>query len=85
MSKMTVYAQSNCNACREIIPILERLTSGKGIAMEVIDVDKCHTKKCDDVKFTPTIILNGREVKSARELKRMLGAKARVKPSKRRK
>lgn len=75
MSKMTVYAQKSCGACRELVPILEKLTSGKGIALTVVDVDRCHTKACDAVKFTPTIMLDGREIKSGKELKKILGAK----------
>lgn len=64
--------------------MLERLTKESGIAMEVIDVDSCHTKACDDVKYTPKIMLDGREVKSARDLKKILGIKVNSKKSVRR-
>ena len=79
MSKMTIYAQKSCNACRELVPILERITKQSGIALEVVDVDECHTKACDSVKYTPKIMYNNHEVKSAKDLKKILGAKIKSK------
>ena len=82
---MTVYAQKSCGACRDLVPILEKLTSENGIALKVVDVDRCHTKACDAVKFTPTIMYNNREIKSGKELKKILGAKVKSKRRVRRK
>lgn len=85
MSKMVVYAQRGCDACAELVPILRKLTSESGIAMEVVDVDQCHTKECDKVRYTPKIMLGKKEIKSARDLKKVLGVKVKSKKSVRKK
>lgn len=71
MVKVTIYKQSSCGVCREIVPLLKKLSKEKGIKLKVIDVDKCHTKECDDVKAIPKIMVDGREIQDMRELKKI--------------
>lgn len=74
MPKITVYKQNSCNVCKELVPLLSKLSKKKGIPLEIIDVDKCG-KKCDSIKYIPRILIDGREVKSMKELEKVFGVK----------
>lgn len=75
MAKITVYASKHCGTCAQVVPIIKQLAKKKKISVKVIDVDKCHTKECDDVRWTPSIRLNNKEI-SLQELARVLSPEA---------
>lgn len=51
--------------------MIRQLAKKKKIPVKVIDVDKCHTKECDDVRYTPAVKVDGKEV-SLEQLARIL-------------
>lgn len=70
MTTITIYKSSDCGACREIVPAVERLADKKGFQVRIVDVDECG-KPCDSIKFVPLIKI-GRRTVDMRELAEML-------------
>jgi len=71
--KITIYKSNKCGACAVLVPEIRRLAKEKKIRVQVIDVDKCHSKKCDAIGYVPKILVDGREVRTGAELKRVFG------------
>lgn len=71
MIEIVIYSSSRCGACGDVIPYVKELARGKA-KVKVVDVDECHTKACNEVRYTPKIMLDSREIRGLEELKRVL-------------
>jgi len=60
--KIIVYKSDHCGVCAQVLPAIKELAKKKNISVKVIDVDACHTKECDAVKYTPLVKIDNREV-----------------------
>lgn len=72
---ITVFKHDGCEGCRELIPVIKKLAKKKKIPVKIIDVEKCKTKKCNSLGYVPYIEYRGKEVKTSRQLAKILGAK----------
>lgn len=72
-SAITVFAHHGCGGCRELLPIIRKLAKKKKIPVKVVDVEKCKTKKCDQLGYVPYIEYKKREIKTSEELAKVLG------------
>lgn len=68
---MTIYKSNQCEVCKQAVPVIKKLAKKKGYKVRVVDVDKCHTKQCDDIKAVPEIRVDDRAV-SPTELAKLL-------------
>lgn len=59
--KITVYHSDHCAACAQVVPVIQRAAQSKGVPVELVDVDKCG-KPCANIRYVPTVLLDGHEV-----------------------
>lgn len=71
MATITIYSDKSCDACRQIVPIVKSLAKKKGLAVKVVDVDKCHTPKCDSIHYVPFAEIDKKKV-SLKKLAKIL-------------
>lgn len=62
MATLTVYASKSCVHCAKIIPLVRQAAKRKKVQVNVVNVDNCHTSKCDAVRYTPFFEVSGKEV-----------------------
>lgn len=70
MATITIYSSKSCDACHELVPIVKSLAKKKGLAVKVVDVDKCG-KPCQDIKYVPFAKINKKRV-SLKKLAKIL-------------
>lgn len=71
MAKLVVYASKQCDPCRQMVPVIKRNARARGDKVIVKDIDKCTSKECEKVNYTPTVLRDGKELSGA-ELERYL-------------
>ena len=59
---LTFYHSPTCEACDYWEPLARSYARQKGLRFKRVDVDKCNTDQCNDMAFTPTVHVNGREL-----------------------
>lgn len=69
---ITVFKHNSCGGCRELLPIIKKLARKRKIPVKVIDVEKCKTKKCNELGYVPYIEYQGKEIKTSKELAEVL-------------
>lgn len=62
MAKLTIYKSDQCLPCRQMVPVIKRNAKARGDKVTVRDIDKCSTKECEAVAYTPTVLKDGREL-----------------------
>lgn len=72
--QVTVYKQSGCDVCAEVVPWLKKLAEKNNVPIKVVDVDSCG-QQCSWVKYIPTVRVNGRTVNDLNAVKRMIEGK----------
>ena len=60
--KITFYYLIDCEGCVELKPIIREIARIKKWKYEEVDVDKCDTKICQDIKYVPTIFIDDRKL-----------------------
>jgi hypothetical protein len=48
-----------------MLPIIKRNAKARGDKVTVKDIDKCNSKECREVGYTPTILRDGKELSGA--------------------
>jgi len=71
MAKLTIYKSDSCEACKQMVPIIKKNAKIRGDKVKVVDIDKCSSKECEAIEYTPTVLKDGKPVSGA-ELKRLL-------------
>ena len=71
MAKLTIYKSNECGACKQMVPVIKRNAKARGDKVTVKDIDKCTSKECREIAFTPTVLRDGKELSGA-ELERYL-------------
>ena len=71
MARLVVYKSDSCEPCRQMVPLIKRNAKARGDKVKIIDLEKCSTKECQAVNYTPTILRDGKELSGA-ELEKYL-------------
>lgn len=71
MTTVTIYKSEACGVCHEVVPAVKALAKSRGANVRVVDVDQCHTDKCNRIEYTPYVEVDGRQVEVS-QLERVL-------------
>ena len=70
VKQITVYKTNYCPACHQVVPLIKKLARKKGVAVTVVDVEKCG-QPCDWVRFVPALKVDGKRAKIGQVLKEL--------------
>jgi len=59
---LTFYHSPTCEACDYWEPLARTYAKQKGLRFRKVNVDECHTDRCDSMEGTPTVLVSGREL-----------------------
>ena len=65
MARLTIYKSDQCLPCRQMVPVIKRNAKARGDKVTVKDIDKCSSKECEKVAYTPLIMRDGKELSGA--------------------
>lgn len=71
LAKLVIYKSDQCLPCKKLVPVIKRNAKARGDKVKVIDLEKCSSKECEKVAFTPTVLRDGKQL-SDKEMEALL-------------
>lgn len=65
MARLTVYKSDSCGACKKLVPVIKRNAKARGDKVKIVDVDKCSSKECEKIAWTPALYIDSKELSGA--------------------
>ena len=65
MARLVIFKSEFCEPCRQMVPIIKRNAKARGDKVTVKDIDKCSSKECEKVGWTPFVVRDGKELSDA--------------------